>query len=263
MILAFDIETVPDFELGRKIYKLEGIDDLEVSKAMMASRRTKVPDSDFLPLHQHKIIAISVVARWDNDSFTIQSLGKAGGDEKSLVQKFFRAIDKVPTLVTWNGSGFDLPVLNYRALRFGIQNRVYWDTGDFNKNFRWNNYQSRYHKRHVDVMEVLARYNNRAFGSLDEVSQLIGLPGKIGIGGDKVLDAYLNGQIEEIQAYCDIDVLNTYLVFQRFRYIEGSLKKDQYLHELELTKNWLNRSRVPQFQEFLSLWSGAANLETD
>ena len=261
MIVAFDIETVPDFEFGRKLYGLEGIEDREVAKAMLAARRTKVPDADFLPLHQQQIIAISVAARWDENKFMIRSLGRKDSEEKSIVKEFFRAIDKAPNLVTWNGSGFDLPVLNYRALRYGIQSRVYWDTGETNQEFRWNNYHNRYHKRHVDLMDMLARYQGRAFAGLDEVSKLIGLPGKIGIGGGKVLDAYLEGRIQEIRDYCDIDTLNTYLIYLRFKYIQRGFTVAQYRKELNITKKWLDQRQEPYLREYREGWNEFANFE--
>lgn len=261
MIITFDIETVPDFELGRRLYDLEGIQDQEVAKAMLAARRTKVPDTDFLPLHQQQIIAISVVVRWGENNFTVRSLGGTNSNEKSIVSEFFRAIDQAPILVTWNGSGFDLPVLNYRALRYGVQSRVYWDTGEGSQSFRWNNYQSRYHKRHVDLMDILARYQARSFAGLDEVSKLIGLPGKIGIGGKNVLDSFLDGRIQEIRDYCDIDTLNTYLIYLRFKYIQGGFTAAQYRKELNITKNWLDLRQEPYFQEYAKDWEKHANFE--
>ena len=39
--LVFDIETVPDVELGRRLYDLEGLDDAAVAKAMFAQQRAR------------------------------------------------------------------------------------------------------------------------------------------------------------------------------------------------------------------------------
>ena len=130
MILAFDIETVPNFEFGRVLYELDGIADAEVTKAMFAARRVKAPMADWLPLHQQKIVAISVVVRWNERGFLVKSLGSAESDEKELIEEFFRAIERLPTLVSWNGGGFDLPVINYRALFHGVRSPTYWSTGE-------------------------------------------------------------------------------------------------------------------------------------
>ena len=255
MIVVFDIETIPDVDGGRILYDLDGIEDKETAKAMLAARRVKVPDTDFLPLHQHRVVAISVAVRWDSNKFLVRSLGQLESDEKHLVQEFFKAVERAPTLVSWNGGGFDLPVLQYRALIHSVQCVTYWDTGDSNRDFKWNNYQSRYHRRHIDVMEILARYQARAFAPLDDICKLIGLPGKIGIGGENVFDSYLDGKLQEIRDYCEIDALGTYLVFLRLEYIRGQYSEQQYQSEIQLVRDWLSSSDKAHFKEFLDGWN--------
>ena len=236
------------------MYDLQGIGLEETAKAMLATRRIKVEDTNFLPLHQHQVIAISVVVRWDQNNFLIKSLGNLNSSESELIHAFFRAIEKIPVLVSWNGSGFDLPVLQYRALIHGIVSATYWDTGDFDRDFKWNNYQSRFHKRHVDVMEVLSRFQPRASAALDEIAKLIGLPGKIGVGGANVFSAYCEGKLQEIRDYCEIDALNTYLIYLRFEYIRGNYSIKQYEEELLRTRNWLAESDKSHFQEYKHEW---------
>lgn len=254
MLIVFDIETIPDLDGGRKLYGLDGVDAKESAKAMLAARRTKVPDTDFLPLHQHRVIAISVAARWRKDQFEVRSLGDLDSDEKHIIQKFFAIVEKAPTLVSWNGTGFDLPVLQYRALVHSIPSVTYWDTGEFKNEFKWNNYQSRYHKRHIDLMDTLSRFQPRAFAPLDDICRLIGLPGKIGVGGDKVFDSYLDGKIQEIRDYCEIDALNTYLVYLRFELIRGNYTLQRYENEIQTVRDWLADSKTDHFQQYLSSW---------
>ena len=254
MIVVFDIETIPDLDGGRKLYGLEGIDAKETAKAMLAARRTKIPDTDFLPLHQHQVVAISVAVRWDTDKFLVRSLGDLESDEKQMVQEFFKAVEKVPTLVSWNGNGFDLPVLQYRALIHSVQSATYWDTGEFSNEFKWNNYQSRYHRRHIDVMDMLSKFQPRASASLDDICKLTGLPGKIGVGGENVFDAYLDGKLQEIRDYCEIDALSTYLVYLRFEFIRGKYSPQQYQSELKLVTEWLSNSDKDHFKELLKSW---------
>ena len=122
---SFDIETVPDVDFGRRMWGLEGLPDDEVATAMTFMRQQQT-GSDFLPLHQHRVVAISVALR-TGDSFRVWSLGDEESDEAELVGRFFDGIERyAPDLVSWNGSGFDLPVLHYRALRHGIQAPRYW-----------------------------------------------------------------------------------------------------------------------------------------
>jgi len=223
-VLAFDIETIPDTDGGRKIYELEGLDDSDVATAMFNKRREKV-GNEFIATHLQKIVAISAVYRnVQKDQFSVWTLGEESSTEKEIVQNFFDGVDKhTPTLVTWNGSGFDLPVLHYRGLINAVQAPRYWDQGEDDSNFKWNNYISRFHARHTDLMDVIAGYNNRAFAPLDEMAVLLGFPGKMGMSGSKVWDQYKAGEIKAIRDYCETDALNTYLVYLHWQYVKGNL----------------------------------------
>ena len=190
---SFDIETVPDVEFGRRLWDLDELSDEDVATAMFFKQQQKT-GSDFLPLHQHRIVAISVALR-TADSFKVWSLGDEESDEAELVRRFFDGIDRyTPDLVSWNGGGFDLPVLHYRALKHSIQAPRYWEIGDADRDFRYNNYLSRFHWRHVDLMDVLSGFQPRARASLDQVALLLGFPGKLGMSGDKVWDTLSPGR---------------------------------------------------------------------
>jgi len=170
---SFDIETVPDVDFGRRMWDLDGLSDEDVATAMLFKRQQQT-GNDFLPLHQHRIVAISVALR-TQDTFRVWSLGEEESGEAELVQRFFAGIDRsTPDLVSWNGSGFDLPVLHYRALKHDIQAARYWEIGDSDREFRFNNYQSRFHWRHVDLMDVLAGFQMRGRASLDQTAVLLG-----------------------------------------------------------------------------------------
>src|SRR5262245_1998341 len=163
-VFAFDIETIPDVELGRRIYDLAGLSDKEVGYVMQAKRR-EASGTEFLSYEQHRIVAISVALR-SRDVFKVWSLGDPQASEAELIQRFFDGIEKyTPDLVSWNGGGFDLPVLHYRALRHGIQAPRYWEAGDGDQAFRWNNYLNRFHWRHLDLMDVMSGYQARARAS--------------------------------------------------------------------------------------------------
>ena len=251
--LAFDIETVPDVALGRKLFGLEDVSDSDVAKAMVF-RQLQRQGSDFLPLYQHKVVAISVVLGGSND-LKIWSLGSPTSGEAELVQRFFEGVEKYsPELVSWNGSGFDLPVLHYRSLLHGISSARYWETGDENRSFRYNNYLSRFHWRHIDLMDVLSGFQPRAKASLDNIAVMLGFPGKLGLKGEQVWDFYQQGKIEEIRSYCETDVLNTYLIFLRFQYIRGLLDEQQVQSEYGRVRDVLAASDASHLKEFLSAW---------
>jgi predicted PolB exonuclease-like 3'-5' exonuclease len=251
--LVFDIETVPDVELGRRLYGLDGLDDAGVAQAMFMKQR-QLKQSDFLPPPQQRIVAISVVLR-TRDGLKIFSLGDEQSPERELVQRFFDGLDRyTPVLVSWNGSGFDLPVLNYRALRHGVNAHRYWDVGESDRDFRFNNYLSRYHWRHIDVMDVLSGYGASGRASLDLTAQLVGLPGKLGIGGAQVWSAYRRGELAAIRDYCETDVLNTYLIYLRFQLVRGELDAVAYQKELEVVEAKLAQSGRPHLTQYLELW---------
>jgi predicted PolB exonuclease-like 3'-5' exonuclease len=252
-IFVFDIETIPDVNGGRRVYNLDGLSDKEVANIMFHKRRQET-GTDFLRLHLHQVVAISVVLR-SRERLAVWSLGDESANEKEIIERFFNGIDKyVPTIVSWNGKGFDLPVLHYRSLLHGIQAPRYWETGDNDQSFRWNNYLSRYHRRHTDLMDVLAGYEMRANAPLDEVACLLGFPGKMGMSGAKVWDNYQAGDIAGIRNYCETDVLNTYLVYLRFELINGNLTSTEYEQECQLVRDTLHTENKPQFTEFLSQW---------
>jgi len=251
--LVFDIETVPDVELGRALYGLEGLSDAQVAKAMFTLRRQRHGD-EFLPAAQQRVVTISCVLR-SREALTVWSLGEPHSGEAELVQRFFDGIERYsPELVSWNGTGFDLPVLNYRALRWGVNAARYWETGQEDTAFRHNNYLSRFHWRHIDLMDVLAGFQMRSRASLADTAQLLGLPGKLGFSGDKVWDAYLAGEIVRIRQYCETDVLNTYLIYLRFELLRGHLSSERYAEEIARARELLSLSAEPHHREFLAAW---------
>lgn len=253
-VLAFDIETIPDVAGIRRLHGLPAdLPDAEVAEVAFQMRRVK-SGSDFLAPHLHKVTVISCVLRSD-EGLRVFSLE---GQEKDLIQRFYDGLEKfVPQLVSWNGGGFDLPVLNYRGLALGVEAPMFWETGDENRDFRFNNYVSRYHSRHLDLMDVLAMYQPRNNAPLDEVAQIAGLPGKIGVGGAKVWEAWLAGESAKIRDYCEVDTVNTYLLYLRYQRLRGVLSKEVFDKEEVILKTYLQGQGKPHWREFLKLWDAA------
>ena len=251
-VLAFDIETIPDVAGIRRLHGLPAdLPDAEVAEVAFQIRRTKT-GSDFLPPQLHKVAVISCVLRGD-EGIRVFSLE---GQEADVIRRFYEGIEKfVPQLVSWNGGGFDLPVLNYRALIHGVAAPMFWETGDENRDFRYNNYVSRYHSRHLDLMDVLGMYQPRNNAPLDEVAQLAGFPGKIGVGGAKVWETWLAGEAAKVRDYCEADTANTYLLFLRYQLLRGVFSKEQYQTEIDILKAYLKGLDKPHWREFLKLWN--------
>ncbi len=257
-IFVFDIETIPDVVGGRRVHDLDGLTDADAAQAMFALRRQETGGSDFLKLHLHKIAVISIAARM-GERFKVWSLGEADGDERDIIARFFEGIERyTPTLVSWNGCGFDLPVLHYRALLHGVSAPRYWENGNTDQSFRWNNYLSRFHERHTDLMDVLAGYQGRAVSPLDEIATLCGFPGKMGMSGAKVWDSILAGDFAGVRNYCETDVLNTYLVYLRFELMRGRLSPEEYRRECARVRESLEMENKPHLTEFLNAWRESA-----
>ncbi len=257
-VLVFDIETIPDVAGLRRLGDLPGeLSDAEVAELAFQQRRAKT-GNDFLPLHLQRIVTISCVLR-TSEGFKVWSLSEPDLDEGAIIQRFFDGIEKfTPQIVSWNGGGFDLPVLHYRGMLHGVAAPRYWDMGDGDyadsRDFKWNNYISRYHTRHLDLMDLLAMYNGRANAPLDDLAKLFGFPGKLGMDGSKVWEAWQEGKIADIRDYCETDVVNTYLVYNRFRRMRGELTADEEVAEAAFIKGQLSRVDAVHWREFIAAW---------
>ena len=252
--LVFDIETIPDVAGLRKLQDLaDSLSDAEVAELAFQKQRAR-NGSDFLPHYLHRVAVISCALRSD-DGFRVWSLAAPKLGEAEIIQRFFAGIEKyTPHLVSWNGGGFDLPVLHYRGLMHGVEAARYWDMGDDERDFKWNNYISRYHTRHLDLMDLLALYQPRANAPLDELAKLMGLPGKLGMDGSAVWRAWGEGRGDEIRDYCETDVVNTYLVYLRFQQMRGILSSEQRSAEENFVRAQLAATGQAHWQEFLAAW---------
>lgn len=252
--LVFDIETIPDANGLRDLLDLPAETPDEDVVNLALHQRRQQNGTDFLPLYQHRICAISCALR-EGANFKVWTLGDENASEAEIIQRFYDGIDKyTPQIISWNGSGFDLPVLHYRGLIHGVNASRYWELGDDDKEFKWNNYISRYHMRHLDLMEVMAMYNARANAPLDSLAKLCGFPGKLGMDGSKVWDAFKAGKIKEIRDYCETDVANTHLVFLRFQLMRGLLTKTAYESEIALVRETLQSYEGEHWDAFLAAW---------
>jgi len=254
-ILAFDIETIPDCDGLRRLHELpDALSDAEVAELAFQKRRAQT-GNDFLAPAQHRVLVISCVMR-DEAGVKVWSIGAPDEDEPAAIQRFFDGVERyTPQLVSWNGSGFDLPVLNTRGLIRGVQASRFWEQGDDDRDFRYNNYVSRYHTRHIDLMDVLAMYQPRNNAPLDEVARLAGFPGKLGMEGGAVWSRYQAGDIQGIRDYCEADAANTYLLFLRFQRLRGIFGIEHYRREGELLRAFIEKQQGAHWAEFLERWN--------
>lgn len=234
--LVYDIETIPETETA-KAWR-----DSPEYEADRRRQKCAEGEKPFPPHSCHKVISIGAMVL-DEKLHVLKSGVLAGGavegDERAQVQRWNDTVTtkgKPLTLVDWNGKKFDAPVLQYRAFRYGIPMRWYFSKLPDKKGTisQWSKtYRDRFGGQHMDLVETWT--NSGAFQKchLKELAILMGLPGKTGIDGSQVHQAWKDDRKKEIDDYCLEDVWHTGFVFMRMRYLFGGLSKEGYLSAAE------------------------------
>ena len=169
----------------------------------------------------HQIVVIGVL--WFDADYKVSRLGiiGEGKDEATTLRDYARFLEeRKPELVTYNGRGFDLPVIAARCLRHGVPLRHYYRSRDIR--FRYSA------DGHLDLMDYVADIGAAKTSRLDVIAKLCGMPGKVGISGAEVGPLVHAGRIEEVRNYCLCDVVQTAAVFYRVELLRGQLTKEQY-----------------------------------
>ncbi len=249
--LVFDIETITDVAAGARLYDLD-LCPADALQALTKIRRQE-SGSEFPRLHLHEIVCISGL--WvDEQEMKLFSFSRDQFSEAEILSKFLSIFDKrQPQLVSWNGSQFDLPVILLRAMYYGLSAPSLLDQGEINSQRRYNNYQNRYHQRHLDLMDAMAMFQNRHFQKLDDMACFFGFPGKRGGGGYRVPEQVQHGEWTALMQYCEGDVLNTWLIYLRWSLLKGLISTAEH-------QQWVQRSiaflaTLPRQQDFLKLWA--------
>ncbi|WP_445116530.1 3'-5' exonuclease [Acinetobacter sp. WZC-1] len=250
-VLVFDIETLTDLKAGAHLYGLN-LSAEDTGQALTKLRRQE-SGMEFQRLPLHEIVCISGLWIDEDSSIKLFSFSREQYTEAEILKKFLSIFDKRhPTLVSWNGSQFDLPVILFRAMYHGLSAPGLFDQGEIDTQKRYNNYQNRYHHRHVDLMDVMAMFNGRHFQKLDDIAHLLGYPGKRGISGYFVPEYVRNQQWLELTRYCEGDVLNTWLIYLRWLLLKGQLLAADHQLWIQATIHYLQGQ--PQQQTFLQAW---------
>ncbi len=199
--LVIDIETILDPELP-------------IEESSEAERLPAAP--------HHKVVAIG--ALWLDEAHTVRKLGVFGEqkEEPEILADFAKVLDeRHPTLITWNGRGFDMPVIAARCLRHGITMRHYYGSRDVRYRFS--------PEGHLDLMDYIADFGASKPAKLDIVARLIGMSGKVGVAGKDVGPMVHAGRIQEVRNYCMCDVVQTTAIFLRVQLLRGELNRSAYL----------------------------------
>lgn len=182
-----------------------------------------------------------------------RSGGDAEWEEQRLLAKFWQYFTEfAPRVVTWNGKGFDLPVLRARAMMYGISAQSWYQRGT-----KWDNYMQRFAPDwHCDLMEQLSDYRACASMKLEDVALALGLPGKIGGHGSEVEPMVQRGEINNVRAYCEGDCLNLFVLYVRWALLSGRIDPAGHNSSLESLVRCLESQRNvrPHLGVFLDSW---------
>ena len=244
LICVFDIETVPDVALLEQVHGYSG-DPLSICQQAFDAQEKKT-SSSFLPLCFHRIVSIASVIAEDSCKFTkVGCFAKAASleeREEAALRDFCTFLNrKNPRLVSFNGRGFDLPLVALRALKYNLPLSAYYEVDNpMAGKTKWDNYRYRYSEKfHLDLLDLLGGGQARGL-SLDSVCKMAGIMGKHEVSGEQVFSLILDkGDLAAVDFYCQSDVINTYWLFLKLELSRGTLSLEAYLENLTTLKDGL------------------------
>jgi predicted PolB exonuclease-like 3'-5' exonuclease len=264
--LIFDIETVGDGDLIQKVrYPYENLTPREAvtkyrRQLMEETGKDVLPGTFVLPVS----VAIAKVAA-DYRLSELTVLDAPAFRPQEIVRRFWQGWQHYdrPTLVTFNGRGYDVPIMELAAYRYGLSVPAWFNVDS--KSFEQS--RNRYnHDAHLDLQDLLTNFGAfRMSGGLNLLASLINKPGKSGIDGSQVQDMYWNGQVEQINDYCRCDVLDTYFVFLRSRVLIGRLTLQEEATLTQMTREMLEEQAENHaaYKHYLATWDARLNCRMD
>lgn len=260
--LVFDVESVADPELVSTLrYPGEEIGGTEAVRRYR-DELMETHGSDFVP-YTFQVPICVVVGKLTADFRLIDlvALDEPEGRPHVIADRFWRGWEayRRPTLVSFNGRGFDLPILELAAFRYGLNLSTWFASAAKAFEQPRNRYNA---LSHIDLCELLTNYGATRFtGGLNLAANLLGKPGKMDVQGDMVQDMFDAGRLKEINDYCRCDVLDTYFVFLRSRVLLGQLTLQEEHTIISQTKAWLeqNAEQQPAYQLYLAKWGDWEN----
>ncbi len=225
MFFVFDIESIPDIDLLKSV--ITDAPDDEEQLLEKASEELTRNNTGFLPPMYHRMV--SWVGLWiQNTGEPKQKVAWSGEDEKEGLNELIKTLQTYKDfgLIHHNGRGFDLPLLTYRAMKFGMQLPL-----------RLNRHEIRYRfsRDNIDLIDEFSNYGASSWPKLKHIGALIGMPVKLTGEGGEVHTMFKNGELERIERYCYEDVVATYLIWIHLKYTTGEM-------DPEVFKNLKNRA---------------------
>jgi predicted PolB exonuclease-like 3'-5' exonuclease len=253
--LVVDTESVPDGHLIRRVkYPGEDLSPEEAIERLRGEVRAQSRDgSDFIPVTFQYPVAVCVLrVGADYGLQSVTCLDTPAFRPDVIVEAFWKGVSHYPRarLVTFNGRGFDMPLLELAAFDRGISGRSYFASS-----------RNRFQGNHVDLMDFLSNYGAcRLTGGLNMLAKRLGQPGKIDVAGDQVYELWRAGRLHDINDYCMLDVLDTYFVFLRTRVLIGELGQAEERTLVRRARDWIagRAATVAPLRRYLEHWPESA-----
>jgi hypothetical protein len=244
--LVFDIETVADGRLIQRV-RYPDLSELTPEQAVAKQRADLLEKSggksDFIP-HTFQLpvsIAIAKVAA-DFALMEVTTLDRPKFRPHVIARKFWKGWHAYgqPTLVTFNGRFFDLPVMELCAYRFGIAVPSWFTTSGASYTQPRNRFNL---GAHFDVQEFISNFGAmQVNGGLNLCAQLLGKPGKMDTKGSMVQELWEKGDLQRIDDYCMCDALDTYFVFLRTRVLLGQVDIARERQLVDHARAWITEA---------------------
>jgi 3'-5' exonuclease len=260
--LVFDIESIADGRLVSRLrYPGEGLEP-EAAIARYRSELLAKHESDFIPYTFQVPLSLAIAKIGPDFRLAdLVTLDEPHFRSHVITEHFWRGWERYgrPTLVSFNGRSFDLPLLELAAFRHGVSLPGWFNLAA--KSFEQP--RNRYNvEAHIDLQELLTNFGCTRFtGGLNLAANLLGKPGKMDVQGHMVQDLYAEGKLAEINDYCRCDVLDTYFVFLRSRVLTGQLTLADEQAIVAETKQWLasQADQVAAYRSYLERWGDWVN----
>ena len=255
--LVFDVEAVADGDLIARVRYAD--EELSAAEAIARFRADLIEKTGKDVIPPPFMLPISVAVGKVDAGFRLVDLAVLDAPEYRphvITRGFWQGWSHYnrPTLVTFNGRGYDLPVLELAAYRYGLSVPAWFNVDARSFEQARNRYNN---DAHIDLMDLFSNFGaSRMTGGLNLLANVIGKPGKTGIDGSMIQDMYDAGKAEEINDYCRCDVLDTYFVFLRSRVLLGKLSLDEEQSIVTETQEWLSErtENSPAYTHYLEHW---------
>ncbi len=209
------------------------------------------PTGQFPPWPTHRPIVASLLvadqAKYGQWQFAIESV--CFEDERAAIARIDELL-KGRRCITFNGKGFDLPVLVMTALRASM-----YDCRNLTDN--WTSH--RFSGNHIDVADMISGYGSAPRVGLEMLCEAANVPVKCNGHGGDVAEMLRDQGIAAVKRYCEEDVGSTLILFAM---VQG-LRANDGAYSASLIgdfANWVADAGLDHLAEFQKL-SGNAVLE--